>query len=154
MSEDFVVKRIEVEQLNQFVELFASYREFYGQQTDGTAELAFIRERLDKGDSVIFVANIPDGETKQMIGFVQLYPSFSSVSMKRVWILNDLFVKKEFRGMGVGKALIEQSIRFSSKSESKGITLCTAIDNYPAQELYEKMNFKKNQSFIYYYQYF
>jgi len=34
----------------------------------------------------------------QLMGFAQLYPSFSSVSMKRLWILNDLFVSSEARG--------------------------------------------------------
>jgi ribosomal protein S18 acetylase RimI-like enzyme len=153
MSEGFIIKKAVFEEINQIAELFSLYRKFYGQQTDIIAETAFISERINNSESVIFAANIPDRETKQAVGFVQLYPSFSSVSMKRVWILNDLFVKEEFRGMGIGKALLDQAILFSSETKSKGITLCTAFDNYPAQELYEKLNFKKNQNYIYYYLY-
>jgi ribosomal protein S18 acetylase RimI-like enzyme len=153
MSEGFIIKKAVFEEINQIAELFSLYRKFYGQQTDIIAETAFISERINNSESVIFAANIPDRETNQAVGFVQLYPSFSSVSMKRVWILNDLFVKEEFRGMGIGKALLDQAILFSSETKSKGITLCTAFDNYPAQELYEKLNFKKNQNYIYYYLY-
>jgi ribosomal protein S18 acetylase RimI-like enzyme len=150
MSGQITIHKAELNELNQIVDLFSLYREFYGQQTNTAAATAFIKERISNKESVIFLAEINDQDKKLPVGFVQLYPSFSSVSMKNVWILNDLFVKQNYRKMGIGKSLINKSIHFAAEAKAKGLTLCTAYDNYSAQKLYEKIGFTKNESFYYY----
>ena len=71
--------------------------------------------------------------------------------MKRSWILNDLYVKEEARGRGVGENLLTTAIQFAKQTEAKGLFLETANDNYNAQRLYEKIGFKKETNYFYYY---
>jgi GNAT superfamily N-acetyltransferase len=92
----------QLEQIEELAELFDRYRMFYQQPSNTEAARDFLQERLEKSDSTIFVAS-NDG---QIVGFTQLYPSFSSVSMKRIWILNDLFVRETDRNQGVAKLLM------------------------------------------------
>ena len=74
---------------------------FYRQDSDLEGAKVFLRNRMERKESVIFVA-VEDGE---YIGFTQLYPSFSSISMKELWILNDLFVQAAKRGQEQGKII-------------------------------------------------
>jgi len=95
---------------------------------------------------VIFIALDEEGKG---LGFTQLYPSFSSVSMQRVYILNDLFVSQSARGKGIGEALLQRAKEFAIETSSKGLTLETAIDN-PAQHLYERLDWKKDTEVFHY----
>lgn len=126
--------------LEQLVPLFDGYRVFYNQPSNSEAARNFLKERLAKQDSVIFL--YLDGSEKGL-GFTQLYPSFSSVSMQRIYILNDLFVTSEARKQGVGEALMEHAKQFAIDSGSKGLTLETDVNN-PAQTLYKKLGWKKD----------
>ena len=100
--------------------LFDAYRQFYGQAPAPMAAAAFIAERLAKSESVIFLAR---SETGEAIGFAQLYPAFSSVAMKRMWYLNDLFVAASARQQGVARALLRR-VRISTlHNETEKISL-------------------------------
>jgi len=132
--------------LDQLAMLFDGYRVFYGQPSDIEAAKAFLTERFLQKDSVIFLAL---SENEQSLGFTQLYPSFSSVSMQRTYILNDLFVDAATRGMGVGEALLNQAKKFALTQGSKGLTLETDIDN-PAQKLYERLGWTKDTNVFHY----
>ncbi|WGF92612.1 GNAT family N-acetyltransferase [Aequorivita marisscotiae] len=124
-----------IKNLEQLAPLFNAYRVFYKQTPNIDAASAFLKERFAKQDSTIFLCL--DAADKGL-GFTQLYPSFSSVSLQRVYILNDLFVTSEARKQGVGEALMERAKQFAIKEGSKGITLETDADN-PAQKLYKKL---------------
>ena len=127
--------------------LFDAYRVFYRQESDVPAAESFLRDRLRLRDSTIFMATQGDSEA---VGFVQLYPSFSSVSMRRIFILNDLFVASVARRTGVGDALIQASHAYASKEGAARLSLSTAIDNVSAQALYEGTGFKRDESFYRY----
>ncbi|HET7371701.1 MAG TPA: GNAT family N-acetyltransferase [Gammaproteobacteria bacterium] len=116
--------------------LFDGYRQFYKQVSDLTLARQFLADRLRSGESVVFVAF----ESDKPLGFVQLYPSFSSVSACRIWILNDLFVVPESRGRGVGRGLMERARRHASETGARQLVLETAADN-PAQKLYESLGY-------------
>ena len=115
-----------------------------------TGALIFIRERLEKEDSIIFVAV----HRKRMAGFIQLYPSYSSISMKRAWILNDLYVIPEARQEGVGQKLISAAIHLCEKTNANSLSLQTAPDNDRARKLYEKNGFTLEREFDPYILYF
>src|SRR4051812_32226841 len=91
--------------------LFDAYRQFYGQVSELAASQAFIEARFEHGESVLFIAE----EEGRPIGFAQLYPSFSSVSMARTFVLNDLFVSESERRKGVGNALLEAVAKYARK---------------------------------------
>ena len=129
------------------VPLFDAYRQFYEQPPDLEGARNFLKERLGKGESVIFLAWKGD----RCVGFVQLYPSFSSSSMKRTFILNDLFVLPPARGHGVEKALLEHCKRLATETGAKELTLETMKNNLSAQRLYEGCGWKRDDVFYKYY---
>ncbi|CAA9431073.1 MAG: hypothetical protein AVDCRST_MAG37-607 [uncultured Rubrobacteraceae bacterium] len=63
---------------------------------------------------------------------------------------NDLFVTPEARGRGFGAALLAETRRFAAETGAKGLTLVTAVDNLPAQRLYERMGWKRDETFYHY----
>ena len=136
-----------INELNFLSELFDSYRVFYKQESDFEGARAFLKERLINEDSVVFIAY----DESNPVGFVQLYPTFSSVSMKNSWILNDLYVNASARKKGFGEKLIMKAIEFAEETGAKGVSLETGFDNVTAQSLYEKIGFKKESNYFYYF---
>ncbi len=130
----------------QLAELFDQYRIFYKQAPDIERAAAFIKQRLENQDSVIFAAKT----NETIAGFTQLYPSFSSVSMKKVWILNDLFVLESYRRKNVAKYLMSAAEDHARKTQAARISLATQFSNIPAQKLYEKMGYVKEETFYHF----
>ena len=138
-------------ELDDVVPLFDAYRGFYQAGSDHAAARAFLTERIDRDESVIFLAY---AITQGPVGFTQLYPSFSSVSLKRLWILNDLFVRTDVRRGGVGRALLERAKQHAVDTAAKGLILSTAVTNKPAQTLYESCGWQRDQEFFQYHLFF
>src|SRR5436305_1384982 len=106
-----------LEHLEIVASLFDQYRQFYKQKVDIASARNFLKERITKNESVIFLA-LKDGTGA---GFTQLYPSFSSVSLTRLWILNDLFVSPDYRKQDIGMALIKAAAQLGTKTGASGI---------------------------------
>jgi len=138
--------RVGLEELEQVVPLFDAYRQFYGQASDLVGARTFLRARIAREESVIFLARDEDGRAR---GFVQLYPTFSSVTLASRWILNDLYVGPAARRSGVGTALLERAREHAVETGAKGLTLATAEDNLTAQALYESRGWKRDGFFHY-----
>jgi len=124
-------------------ELFNQYRIFYKQQPDVESAKKFIDARVNNNESVIFVA-LDDNKSKP-VGFTQLYPNYSSVRAIKNWTLNDLYVDKDYRKHGIGEKLIKTAMEFAKSDNAKFVELSTAVDNYTAQSVYEKIGFKKQE---------
>lgn len=133
--------------LDALAPLFDGYRQFYAQPPDLARARAFLAERFSSGDSVIIVALSATGS---LVGFTQLYPSFSSVSTARIWILNDLFVAPAARGTQTGVALLEAAKAYARASGAVRLSLSTAHDNARAQAVYERNGWKREQRFWHY----
>jgi ribosomal protein S18 acetylase RimI-like enzyme len=125
--------------LEQLVPLFDAYRVFYDQPSDPDAAREFLNQRLLLRETVIFLAL----QDQTPLGFTQLFPSFTSVGMKRLWILNDLYVVPEVRGQHVGERLIERALQHARASGAKGVVLETAHSNTAGQKLYERLGFSR-----------
>ena len=121
--------------------MFDLYRQFYGKPADPKLAETFVRDRLRANESVIFIAVAGDGDAEGALGFVQLYPSFSSVSAFRLWVLNDLFVASPARRSGVGRALMEAARRHAVETGAKRLTLETVAENEAAWSLYEELGY-------------
>lgn len=126
--------------------MFDQYREFYDRDSNLVAVRTFLAERLNTGDSILFLAQ--DGE--EVLGFTQLYPSFSSVSMGRIFILNDLFVAENACRRGVRKALIDAAIRHAKATGTARLGLSTAKFNETAQALYQETGWVCEDAFVAY----
>jgi ribosomal protein S18 acetylase RimI-like enzyme len=137
------IKKITREESNLVIALFDKYRVFYKQQSDMILAETFINERLDKNESIIFVALENEEDKLTPAGFTQLYPKYSSISAKKNWILNDLYVAPHHRGKGIGEELIKTAMQFAKSEGAAYVQLETAIDNYTAQSLYERIGFIK-----------
>ena len=127
--------------VDRLAPLFDGYRRFYRQPSDPEGARRFLAERLEAGESRVFVAETPD---RGAVGFVQLFPSFSSVSMKRLWILNDLFVAPGARRGGVARALMERARQLAIETGAKGLILETESHNAAAKTLYEDLGWVRD----------
>jgi|SRR5690606_11592790 len=137
------IKRISSTESDLVISLFNKYRIFYKQPSDIELAKAFIQARLDKNESVIFVATFKDKDEVFPVGFTQLYPKFSSGKAIKIWVLNDLYVEQAFRKQGVGESLIKIALDYAKNDQASHVELSTAVDNYIAQSLYESIGFKK-----------
>ena len=127
--------------------LFDRYRQFYERDSDVAAARKFLLERFDRGESVAFIAC--EGSTP--VGFTQLYPSFSSVSLGRIYILNDLFVSDGGRRKGVGMQLLQAAINFAATVGAIRLSLSTSCTNAIGQALYEGQGWQRDDDFFYTY---
>ncbi|WP_419870207.1 GNAT family N-acetyltransferase [Chryseobacterium sp. CT-SW4] len=138
-------RKASIQDLTSLAELFDQYRIFYHKETDLKGAETFLKERIENKDSEIFVAK----EGEKLVGFVQLYPLFSSTRMSRYWLLNDLYVNEDYRGKGYSKELIEEAKEICKQTHAAGVLLETSKTNvvgnqlYPACgfELYDEVNF-------------
>lgn len=131
--------------LPALVPLFDAYRVFYRQPSDAGRARAFLGERLERGESVVYLARDGGGAA---LGFTQLYPCFSSVSASRFWILNDLYVEARARRLGVARALVEAANAHAITTGAARVTLTTARDNTPAQALYESLGYVRETKML------
>jgi GNAT superfamily N-acetyltransferase len=134
------------EDLDRVTQLFDLYRIFYSQPSNLAAARNFIEERLNKQDSQILVAS----NNGRVVGFTQLYPSFSSVSMRRIYILNDLFVEESERGKGIARSLMESAAAYARSHGAIRLALSTQVSNSAARSLYASLNYIKNEEFCNY----
>ena len=139
-SASLVTSRATLDDLDALAPLFDGYRVFYGQTPDRALARTFLQQRLQHGESVIFIARDATGAA---LGFTQLYPLFSSVSARRIWVLNDLFVAAAARHRGVARALMERARAFALQSGALRLVLETAEGNHPAQALYEWLGYTR-----------
>ena len=88
--------------------LFDLYRQFYKYKTEIKKSTKYIKERISKKESTIFLCYCD----KEPVGFVQLYETFDSLNINKKLVLYDLYVKKEFRQIGIGKSLMDIAKKF------------------------------------------
>ena len=139
--------RADASHLDLIAPLFDAYRVFYRQPSNLAQSRAFIAERIARDESVIFLAQDDTGEA---LGFVQLFPTFSSIDAHRTWLLGDLFTTANARGRGVGTLLMNTARSFAVLSGGKGMVLETATDNVNAQRLYESLGYVRDSGYYTY----
>jgi ribosomal protein S18 acetylase RimI-like enzyme len=149
MEQQIVVNQATINDLDELVYIFDQYRVFYNQASDLSGAKQFLFDKFEHRESVLFVAR--ELATNQIVGFTQLYPTFSSISMRRAWTLNDLYVLENYRNRAVAKLLLEHAKEYAKQTHAKGIELSTALDNVRAQGLYEKLGYKKDEEYYHYY---
>ena len=140
------VRKATAEDLNLLVPLFDAYRQFYRQPSEPERARRFLQERFEHSQSVIFLSF----EGASAVGFTQLYPSFSSGAMARIFILNDLFVARGARGHGAGSALLRAAAEYGRGAGAARLVLSTELTNATAQSLYERLGWKRDTAFCVY----
>ena len=138
------VRQATIHDLDLIAPLFDGYRQFYGQPADLGLAQRFLRDRFQQRESVVLLAVDEEGEG---VGFVQLYPLFSSVRAARSYLLNDLFVAPTARRRGVAAALMHEAVDFARAVGAVAMSLSTAHTNESAQRLYESLGWKRDEEF-------
>ncbi|MFC3114052.1 GNAT family N-acetyltransferase [Cellvibrio fontiphilus] len=143
---NLVIKQASASDVAAVANLFNLYRQFYEQAPDQTLAQGFIEARIRNNESVILLAEFK-GEA---VGFCQLYPSFCSVIAAPIYVLYDLFVHPEQRGIGAGKALLLAAEAQAKRAGMKRMDLTTAKTNLTAQSLYESLGWVRDDVFFTY----
>ena len=136
-----------IRDLDAVAPLFDAYRQFYQQAPDLPRARKFMQERMERNESVVFVAETGAG---RIVGFCQLYPTFCSVRAAHTYVLYDLFVSPEARGTGAGKALMLAAEAHAAKTGAAKMELSTAKTNTVAQGLYESRGWVRDKTFLVY----
>ncbi|MCK9397439.1 MAG: GNAT family N-acetyltransferase [Methylobacter sp.] len=140
------VRQAALSDLEALAPLFDGYRQFYGRASDLDAATEFLSARFNHGESVLFIAH----EDNKAIGFTQLYPSFSSVSLARIFVLNDLFVDEHARRKGAASKLMAAAVEYADSLGAIRVSLSTAATNEAAQRLYQSAGWKRDEQFFVY----
>jgi GNAT superfamily N-acetyltransferase len=141
-----VIQQATIYDLDRLAPLFDAYRQFYGQRSDVPAARAFLLDRFSHFESIIFIAF----RDREAVGFAQLYPSFSSISVARIYVLSDLFVASQIRKQGAGRQLLEAAADFGRAAGACQLMLETAKTNLTAQALYESCGWVRDTEFYVY----
>ncbi|MGH1433767.1 MAG: GNAT family N-acetyltransferase [Lewinella sp.] len=141
-----MIRSATLSDLSALANLFDQYRVFYRKDSDIPAAEQFLKDRLTLGDSVIYVAEIAG----ELVGFTQLYPIFSSTRMRRLWLLNDLFVHPAQRGQGLSLQLLDQTKKHCRETRACGVMLETEKSNTIGNRLYPRAGFQQNEGSNFY----
>ncbi len=134
------VEKAELNNLKPIARLFDLYRQYYHCEPNLSLATSFIKDRLENGDSDIFIAI----DKEQVCGFVQLYPSLCSVIAAKIYILHDLYVDADYRQSGAGKLLMNRATLWATETGAARLDLLTEKDNNAAQRLYEQLGYQKS----------
>lgn len=141
------VSAVVADDLADLTRLFAGYLRFYEVPRDEADIAAFLRQRLQRGDSQLLIARDEQGVAQ---GFVQLYPLQSSLALEPAWLLSDLYVDETARRGGVGEALMNAARAHAEASGACGLQLETAKTNLAGQRLYERLGYVRDEQFYTY----
>ena len=139
MLEIVRAKLADVSDLHPLVE---KYRAFYKQPANEKT-LGYLKSRLENDEAIVFIAR----ENAEAVGFTMLYPTFSTVSLSAVWLLNDLYVEVSYRGKGIASKLMETAENAARETGATRVFLRTAHDNVTAQSLYEGRKYIQDEVF-------
>jgi GNAT superfamily N-acetyltransferase len=146
------VRRALFDDVDAIAPMFDAYRVFYDRAPDLEGSKRFLRSRLAAGESFIFIAE----DAGAPVGFVQLYPTFSSTSTPPglLWVFNDLFVVEHARRRGVARKLMMRAEEFARETGAVGLTLSTEIENLQARDLYLSVGYRRDAQFYVYNRFF
>ena len=141
------IKKLKITDIGLMVPLFDEYMIFYGKSSAPEKYQDYLCERIENNEATVFLAY---DERQSAIGFALNYISFSSVSLGKIIVLNDLYVTEESRNTGIGKKLIERTFKLAKEAGAVRVDLGTAKENLTAQGLYEKVGFLRDTEFYAY----
>jgi len=141
------IVQAELKDLDDVAALFEAYRVWYRMPSDLEGGKSFLAGRMIQKESIVYLAKAENGKA---VGFTQCYPLFSSTSMKRLWLLNDLFVDAEYRGQGISKLLIGRVQELARQTNAAGVLLETEKTNDIGNQLYPRTGFHLEENNFYF----
>ena len=141
------ITRATIDDLEALLPLVTGYRIFYEREPD-PRERELVERNLREGRSTIFFAR--DAESGAVVGFVQLFQTYSTVWLGPQLVLEDLFVAPAARGAGAATKLLERAEAHARDIGAVGMFLETAMDNEIAQRVYERAGWTREDRFLKY----
>jgi len=139
-----LVRRAQVEDLQQLSVLFDEYRQFYGASSNQELSYQFLKQRFEDQQTVIFINTKDDIFT----GFILLYLRFSSVACSKFYVLDDVYITPLYRRHGAARQLIDTAILSARHENALRISLDTQKNNHQSHKLYESMGFMRDDEFV------
>lgn len=139
-----VVENVSQDALPDFAALFDAYRQFYGQRPDLEAATEYLRLRITAGESILLGARV-DGRA---VGIAQMYPTWSSIRLGPIVVLNDLYVEPSARGRYVATALLHACEEEGRRRHASTLVLETQRTNTAAIALYERLGWRQDIEFL------
>ncbi len=147
MTDNLIIKRAFINDMDDISYLLKGYRNFYAKEAILQTTIAeFIQQRMQDKEVTIFLACL----SGKAVGIAQLYAGYSTLSLGKFLTLHDLFIDENYRGQGIGRKLLEACKSFAINSGAFSLVLKTEHDNVAAQRLYEGFNFTKDDVYCHY----
>jgi GNAT superfamily N-acetyltransferase len=141
------IEPIAAAQMDELLPLIADYQRFYEVEAiDDERNRAFFSRFLAPSDDGMLIGAWRDGE---LLGYACLYWTFTSLVPAEIVLMNDLYVRPEARGGGIGRALIEASAAVARERGAHHLQWVTAPDNETAQRLYDSTGAVREASIEY-----
>jgi GNAT superfamily N-acetyltransferase len=131
------VRPIDHKEMDELLPLIAGYQTFYEAVPDDERNRAFFSRFLHPSNEGLLLGAWIDG---RLAGFATLYWFFSSTKAADSVLMNDLFVREDVRGVGVGRALIASALGEAHRRGAAHLEWFTAPDNVKAQRLYDSVD--------------
>lgn len=144
-----MIRKATIQDLDQLTALFDQYLVFYKKPSDFEKHKSYLKERIENNEAIVFLA-FDEELNNEAVGFTLIYPTFSSVRLSKILILNDLYVNSSIRNNGIGERLINKTIELAKELGADLVRLRTAKDNNVAQGLYHKTGFIRDELYYTY----
>ena len=130
--------------LADLLPLVRGYADFYGVAPADEDLMALSRALIadPAREGVQFLARTHDGRA---VGFATVFWLWSTLSARRVGLMNDLFVAPDARGAGAADALIERCRAACREQGATRLTWQTAKDNGRAQAVYDRIGGERQE---------
>ncbi|NVJ65053.1 MAG: GNAT family N-acetyltransferase [Gammaproteobacteria bacterium] len=141
------IKICNINDLDKLVPLFDDYRQHFKQASDQAAVKEYLQARISSNEAMIYLAQSQD----QLHGFVILYPSFSSIGLAPIWILNDFYLKSGANKRLMAKQLLDRLSQDCREAGAIRIEVTTRKENHKLHKLYKEYGFEKDYKYDYYF---
>jgi GNAT superfamily N-acetyltransferase len=126
--------------------LFDAYRAFFTGGNRLGESRSFLEERIARDESIVFLAR-EESEDGEAVGFVQLYPLWSSWYCRRIWFLSDLYVTESARKRGIGRQLVERVIDYARETNAASVMVELPRREPHLEEFYRRLGFVRDAVF-------
>jgi len=135
--------------INLLAPLYHHYRSGFHQDTNVNDVKNFLTKTIDLPNTAVVIAVKNVSAKKQIaLGFINMFCFYSTISFKKMWIINDIFVEETQRQQGIGKVLIRAAKDFALADGATHLLLETTPDNKAALALYASEGYVKDETGI------
>jgi ribosomal protein S18 acetylase RimI-like enzyme len=139
----FQIKKAVEGNIPQIIALMREFAEYenlldYCEVTEERLKVALFGETKVADAVLAFAGDAP-------VGYAVFYPNFATFRGQRGLYLEDIFIKKEFRGRGVGEIILKYLAKAAKERGFERIDFQVLEWNTPAIKFYEKLGAHRDE---------